>query len=869
MKKYITIIYTLLFSVCFILACKDPTKPPHFTVNSVTNGEDSGPGSLRHAITNAASNSTILIEKNVGTISLRDQLPINKNLTIAGNGVTITRNPSWTTIDDNSQLLGIWDSAIVTISRVHFKDGRASNGSAIYNSSGSVNLESCIFNGNQSTNGTIYNSGTLIVKSCTFYGNSADYGGVIYNKSNSSRITLTGNLFYRNTASNYPVIDYYGIVTSNGYNVVDVPLGTASNQSGWDAQSTDKSISSIPISPVNFKLLSGSGAAIVISPIPAGYPTVDFYGNSIPTTGAAAGAVQDTISGYLVEVSVNNSALGKAEITSAPANTDGLYNGGSVTFTATPTGPAGYGFQYWLVNNNTTNTINPLTLTLSEHYKVQAVFGRNSTNSVRMVLFSGPTETVTLSGLNNNAIYLVKVNTSKNIINAANTGGPSGSSPSPSPNIQNDELLYAPQNELPRMGHPAAEEFNANPPPIIDVGPRRSRAVFVPPVVGDTRMFWVENYYHSGTWVQKQATLRATGQYGNIWVMDENYGSGGGNKIDTAQAQTLASKFDLIYPAETNVLGYEYGGGPGGDGGKDGDPKIQILVYDLVDASGKYQVGGFFWSKDFYEQSQLSTQKTNLAEIFYVDASDVNSPSDYIYCLLIHEFQHMINFNMKYVKHGRSSETWFNEMLSLLAEDIIAPLIGVAPTNSIHPISLSQLFLSTYNQVGITEWGTGSPNQVSTSYAKGYAFGAYLLRNYGGASLLQEMLANNSNNIESITAALRTVNGDSGLSFEEALRRFGEALVFSGTLPPDVQSFDKTVTKTIGSYTYTATKFNIWSDFGSTKPKIFGSTQQIEMRPYSLTVHQAASGWTGQSGTKTITLQRPNDPNVEFYLMVK
>jgi hypothetical protein len=164
--------------------------------------------------------------------------------------------------------------------------------------------------------------------------------------------------------------------------------------------------------------------------------------------------------------------------------------------------------------------------------------------------------------------------------------------------------------------------------------------------------------------------------------------------------------------------------------------------------------------------------------------------------------------------------------------------------------------------VGVTEWNTLDSN----SYAKGYAFGAYLLRNYGGASLLKEMLANNSTNIDSVTAALKTVTGSG--SFEDALRRFGEAIVFSGTMPSEVLSFDKTVTKPIGGYSYTATGFNVWSNFGSTKPKIFGSTQQLEMRPYSITVHQGTD-WSNKTGSLSITLNRPNDSGIELYLMVK
>jgi len=482
---------------------------------------------------------------------------------------------------------------------------------------------------------------------------------------------------------------------------------------------------------------------------------------------------------------------------------------------------------------------------------------------VSKVDFTGPTELVTLTGLRRNDIYLVKVNTSGYTVRAANTGGSSASSP----RIVSGNVLPVPKGAfLPRMGHPGADEFNANPPPIVREAPKLSRAVFVPPVVGNTRMFWVERYLNSGTWVQKQATLRAAGKYENIWVMDDNFGSEGGNKITAARAQALADKFDLIYPIETNLLGFEYGGGPGGDGGKDGDPKIQILIYDIVDQNGKNQTTGYFHGKDFYEQYQLvETLKTNLAEIFYLDASCVNRFPDFMYTILIHEFQHMISFNANYVKHEKVSESWYDEMLSMMAEDIISPLIGIGPTNWYHVIRQEiPTFLDNYYTVGITEWKLFD----GRSYAKGYAFGAYLLRNYGGASLLKEMLANDSTGIDSVTAALKRVAGNE-LSFEEALRRFGEAMIFSGNIPPDVMSFDKTVTKTIGRYAYTATKFNVWTDFGYTKPRIFGLTEQVEMRPYSLTVHQDAVAWKNQTGNVDITLKRPNDSKVEFYLMVK
>ena len=72
--------------------------PDYFTVYSVISGDDSGPGSLRYAIENAVANSTIMVE--VETINLESYLEIRKNLTIRGNGVTLTPGalipPCWT-----------------------------------------------------------------------------------------------------------------------------------------------------------------------------------------------------------------------------------------------------------------------------------------------------------------------------------------------------------------------------------------------------------------------------------------------------------------------------------------------------------------------------------------------------------------------------------------------------------------------------------------------------------------------------------------------------------------------------------------------------------------------------------------------------
>jgi hypothetical protein len=56
----------------------------------------------------------------------------------------------------------------------------------------------------------------------------------VYFEASSKTLTLTGNLFYGNTANNNnPVIKIHGESVSASYNVVDAAPGTGSGQSGW------------------------------------------------------------------------------------------------------------------------------------------------------------------------------------------------------------------------------------------------------------------------------------------------------------------------------------------------------------------------------------------------------------------------------------------------------------------------------------------------------------------------------------------------------------------------------------------------------------------------------------------------------------
>jgi hypothetical protein len=258
---------------------------------------------LRYALTNAVNGDTIRltgVNAGVSTVSLSSVLPeITKSVTIEGNGVVLTRT---FTGANNTQLLRITGTtAVVNISRVHFKDGRATDyGTGIYNS-GMLTLESCIFSGNQTTSSSSQagainnsNSGELTIRGCTFYGNSTGTygGGAIYMNSGAltPTLTLTGNLFYGNTGGSYPVVMSYDTVNGS-YNVVEVNFGTASGQAGWaagtgDTTFTDLSISGIPIDTTSFAPVNNAGLKAVVPSGLANFPATYFDGTARTFPGA-------------------------------------------------------------------------------------------------------------------------------------------------------------------------------------------------------------------------------------------------------------------------------------------------------------------------------------------------------------------------------------------------------------------------------------------------------------------------------------------------------------------------------------------------------------------------------------------------------
>ncbi|MDR2445583.1 MAG: hypothetical protein LBD44_06590 [Spirochaetaceae bacterium] len=550
-----------------------------------------------------------------------------------------------------------------------------------------------------------------------------------------------------------------------------------------------------------------------------------------------------------------------------------------------------------------------------------------SGETVRKISGSGE-QTLTLTGLDKHSLFLVTVNTSANSVSAEKLGSvlsyksentvtepdtatvQSLKSTADTVDITGTVSGIFTGNDGQRVTRHEKEEKNREimdairdgrlgPPAPSSGDGRVLRSVLAGTSlsVGDSRQFWVQDE----TFYKVEAKLRATGTYSNVWVANANFIATGHNNstssndgnITTDQAQTLANKFDEIYIKETPVFGFEYGGGVGSSdlsyGGADSDPKIHILVYDIDKDYYPSQTGGvfgYFFSGDEYSEAELSSlghgnYKTNQAEIFYIDAHFTDSRPNLMYSTLAHEFQHMINFNQKTIKSGYNTVAgvWYNEMLSMLAEDLIDPLIGIPATDQAHPIQCRiPDFLAYYYYEDPTVW-LNNTNTVLHSYANAYALGAYLVRNFGGAALVKEIMSGTLVDTASLNAALASsVNPlkDSVSSFTAALKRYGEAMLFNqpddDSRPVGVLSFNNTVTKSIGGMNYTFSGFDVWQMSGENKkmygPYVYDTNTTRSLRPRTMLL-QSNDNWQNITGSRTITLRPPTVSGVELYIMVR
>ncbi len=339
----------------------------------------------------------------------------------------------------------------------------------------------------------------------------------------------------------------------------------------------------------------------------------------------------------------------------------------------------------------------------------------------------------------------------------------------------------------------------------------------------DDADFWVQT--SDGKWTKETFTLKYdSAQHCRIWYYNNNSAVVDDSVFTDEEFKKLADTIDNAFAIETAVFGSNAYDGAGECIDATEDTKLNVLIYDLLgDATSSQRGGvfGFFRPYDFNSNDYIDiynqknnknlAKNSNECEVIHIDAyflqKDIQGykktkddgtqeivQAHKVESTLIHEFQHLLNLCNKYEQYS----TWFTEMLAMSAEEVLQETIDTSDDDS--PKSRFDLYFDRPYQ-GFINWPKSQTEDVYYAYSNAYAFGAYLMRNFGGIKLIHEIATNKKENGEpysdgeAITHALHEC-GFTDESYESVLQKFGMTHIFSTVFDSEKITLSKWVVET-------------------------------------------------------------------------
>jgi predicted outer membrane repeat protein len=336
------------------------TPLPTANTRTVINLNDSGAGSLRQAIADAADGDTIDFAV-TGTIPLIGELTVGKNLMIEGPGtsnLTVSGGDASRVFNITGGVVsisgltiangriasanggGIFNAGTLSVSKcaitnnhvnaTFITDRWVGSGGGIYNSGGTLTVSDSTISGNGvdfDNGGGIYSNGILTVSDCIIANNEAIYGGGIL--STGSKLTVTNGLFSNNVAhANGGGISNFGTAGSN----LTVTGATFSGNSAHDfggglynyAQGGTAAILRCALSMNS----ANNGGGIWNEFEPLTVDSTTFFGNSATSLGGA-------ISNKYSVITIRNSTFSGNAATSGYGGGGAIDNGGVYTTAGT------------------------------------------------------------------------------------------------------------------------------------------------------------------------------------------------------------------------------------------------------------------------------------------------------------------------------------------------------------------------------------------------------------------------------------------------------------------------------------------------------------------------------------------------------
>lgn len=360
----------------------------------------------------------------------------------------------------------------------------------------------------------------------------------------------------------------------------------------------------------------------------------------------------------------------------------------------------------------------------------------------------------------------------------------------------------------------------------------------------------------------KEFELKITGDHCRIWVIkNDPYLN------DNTDFSSLKNAIDSVFVKETSIFGSNLVNGGNFAITTNKNTKLDILIYDITgDGVDNPEAGiyGYFRPLDFYQNDYIVTQgygsaTSNECQVInadsyflkcdldgYEDSNGNNIKTHKVESTLIHEFQHLLNFC---TKRGQYS-TWFTEMLAMSAEDVFQTQIDLSEIDS--PKSRFDI---TFNKpyIGFKDWPATDDDNVYYAYANSYAFGAYLMRNYGGIDLINLIATIPYSDEEAVTKSLQMLGYNE--TFESVFKKFGAVYVL--TEKDSSLTLNKDVKQSFNNVKYELTSINL-SEY------IFNKFDSLdELRDYVKT-NLYNSEFNYYNGQKAVYLAGPEIYNSSY-----
>lgn len=271
------------------------------------------------------------------------------------------------------------------------------------------------------------------------------------------------------------------------------------------------------------------------------------------------------------------------------------------------------------------------------------------------------------------------------------------------------------------------------------------------PKEGDTAEFQVLSRLSGGSTVTVTATVICVAD-NVIFYLDQEVQRRNPRDLTTSDVRQLCTDFDARVPQMRRLFGEE--------SDVDGNGHLNVLMTAQVNRMGAAMGGlitGFFYASNLYDPGMeiIHTLVPDSQAIYGQTVPKDFAMKNLLPSVLVHEFQHAINYNQHVLlRGGQPEDPIFNEGLSHLSED----LMGVGIEN----YSRYATFLARPFSYGL--FAGGSPNLGARGAS--YLFLRYLLEQIGTNDFVGRMLGSDLRGV----ANLETAFGGRDSSFDQ----FGE-----------------------------------------------------------------------------------------------